>query len=77
MEDTVFSPKEWQTAEIPSSLNPISIDQVEHREMAGGQKANKRVVYRQLTFPAVTISDLQRREAPLNTCNLAITFNVG
>ena len=32
MEDTVFSPKEWQTTEIPSSLN--SIDQVEDREMA-------------------------------------------
>jgi hypothetical protein len=35
------------------------------------QKANKsyRQFYRQLTFPAVTISDLQRREAPLSTCN--------
>src|SRR5712664_4178339 len=35
------------------------------------KKANKtyRQFYRQLTFPAVTISDLQRREAPLSTCN--------
>src|ERR1700732_2179442 len=34
-------------------------------------KANKpyRRFYRQLTFPAVTISDLQLREAPLSTCN--------
>jgi len=34
-------------------------------------KANKtyRQLYRQLTFPAVTICDLQRREAPLSTCN--------
>jgi hypothetical protein len=38
MEDTVFSPKEWQTAEIPSSLNPNSIDQVEDRETAGWNK---------------------------------------
>jgi hypothetical protein len=35
------------------------------------QKENKsyRQFYRQLTLPAVTISDLQRREAPLSTCN--------
>jgi hypothetical protein len=35
------------------------------------QKANKsyRQFYRQLTLPAVTISDLQRREAPLSTCS--------
>jgi len=33
------------------------------------KKANKtyRQFYRQLAFPAVTISDLQRREAPLST----------
>jgi hypothetical protein len=37
----------------------------------GEQRPNKtyRQFYRQLTFPAVTISDLQRREAPLSTCN--------
>ncbi len=28
-----------------------------------------RQFYRQLVFPAVTISNLQRREAPLSTCN--------
>ena len=43
MEDTVFSPKEWQTAEIPSSLNPNSIDQVEDREMAGRNKRRTKV----------------------------------
>jgi hypothetical protein len=34
-------------------------------------KVNKtyRQFYRQLAFPAVTISNLQRREAPLSTCN--------
>ena len=34
-------------------------------------EANKtyRRFFRQLTFPAVTVSDLQRREAPLSTCN--------
>src|ERR1700675_4731910 len=34
-------------------------------------KANKtyRQFYRQLALPAVTISNLQRREAPLSTCN--------
>jgi hypothetical protein len=44
MEDTVFSPKEWQTAEIPSSLNPNSIDQVEDREMAGWNKRRTKVI---------------------------------
>src|SRR6202163_1447935 len=43
MEDTVFSPEEWQTAEIPSSLNPNSIDQVEDREMAGWNKRRTKV----------------------------------
>jgi hypothetical protein len=38
-----FSPKEWQTAEIPSSLNPKSIDQVEDREMAGWNKRRTEV----------------------------------
>jgi hypothetical protein len=38
MEDPVFLPKQWQTAESPSSLNPNSIDQVEDREMAGWNK---------------------------------------
>jgi len=35
------------------------------------QKANKsyRQFYRQSALPAVTISDLERREAPLSTCN--------
>jgi hypothetical protein len=42
MEDTVFSPKEWQTAEIPS-LNPNGIDQVEDREMAGWNKRRTEV----------------------------------
>ena len=68
MEDTVFSPKEWQTAEIPSSPNPNSIDQVEDREMGRIEqkaKTSYRQFYRQLTLPAVTISDLRRREAPL------------
>ena len=34
-------------------------------------KANKtyRQFYRQSTFPAMTFSNLQRREAPLSTCN--------
>jgi hypothetical protein len=31
-------------------------------------KVNK-TFYRQLAFPAVTISNLQRREAPLSICN--------
>ncbi|MGA8620546.1 MAG: hypothetical protein WB660_18730 [Candidatus Sulfotelmatobacter sp.] len=43
MEDTVFLPKEWQIAEIPSSLNPNSIDQVEDREMAGWNKRRTKV----------------------------------
>jgi len=43
MEDTVFSPKEWQTPEIPSSLNPNSIDQVEDREMGGVNKRRTKV----------------------------------
>jgi hypothetical protein len=43
MEDTVFSPKEWQTAEIPSYLDPNSIDQVEDREMAGWNKRRTKV----------------------------------
>jgi hypothetical protein len=44
MEDAVFSPKEWQTAEIPSSFfNPNGIDQVEDREMAGGNKRRPKV----------------------------------
>jgi len=43
MEDTVFSPKEWQTAEIPSSLDPNGIDQVEDREMAGWNKRRTKV----------------------------------
>jgi hypothetical protein len=35
------------------------------------RRANKtdRQFYRQLALPAVTISDLQRGEAPLTTCN--------
>ena len=68
MEDTVFSPKERQTAEIPSSLNPNSIDQVEDREMAGWNKRRPKVTG-SCTLPAATISDLQRRDAPLSTCN--------
>jgi hypothetical protein len=43
MEDTVFSPKEWQTAEIPSSLNPNSIDQVEDREWPDGTKGEQKL----------------------------------
>jgi hypothetical protein len=43
MEDIVFSLKEWQTAEIPSSLNPNSIDQVEDRAMAGWNKRRTKV----------------------------------
>jgi hypothetical protein len=58
MEDAVFSPKEWQTAEIPSSLNPKRIDQVEDREMAGW---NKRRTKLSAVLPAVdlTCSDYQ------------------
>ena len=51
MEDTFFSPKEWQTAEIPSSLDPNSIDQVEDREMAGGAKGEQKG-----SLPAVDLS---------------------
>ena len=37
----------------------------------GEHKANNtyRQFYRQSALPAVTISNLQRREAPLSTCN--------
>ena len=53
MEDTVFSPKEWQTAEIPSSLNPNSIDQVEDREMAGWNKGEQKLP---AVLPAVDLT---------------------
>ena len=43
MEDSVFSPKQWQTAGLSSSLNPNSIDQVEDREMAGWNKRRIKV----------------------------------
>jgi hypothetical protein len=53
MEDSVFSPKQWQTAGLSSSLNPNSIDQVEDREMAGSNKRQIKITgsfYRQLGF---------------------------
>ena len=54
MEDTVFSPKEWQTAEIPSSLNPNSIDQVEDREMVpDGTKGEQKLP---AVLPAVDLT---------------------
>jgi hypothetical protein len=43
MEDALFSPKERQTAEIPFSLSPNSIDQVEDREMAEWNKKRTNV----------------------------------
>ncbi len=41
------------------------------RRTQGKQKTNKshRHFYRQSAFPAMTFSNLQRREAPLSTCN--------
>ena len=71
MEDTVFSPKEWQTAEIPSSLNLIVLIKSRIAKWPDRTKGEQsyRQFYRQLASPAMTISDLQRREAPLSTCN--------
>jgi hypothetical protein len=67
MEDSIFSPKEWQTAEIPSSLNPNSIDQVEDHEMAGwNKKANKKLPAG-LPTVGLACSDYQPLTAPGGT----------
>ena len=57
-------PKSGKTDVSEASEDSRTACQEEH-------KANKtyRQFYRQSAWPTVTISDLQRREAPLSTCN--------
>ena len=54
-----------------SSIPPKLTRTWQEASASNKENANKtyRQFYRQLALPAVTISNLQRREAPLSTCN--------